>query len=139
MRRLTLEGAMTETPVGVLVGRSDRLERQNRRVKRGVTAIVLGVVAVLLMGQTLPKSPTIEAQKLVLKDKRGKIRAVLGEFSDDEPVGLLVFDANQRIRAKLGLQEDGSPTLALADDRGVDRVILHPGPGLRVLGGGPGV
>jgi len=75
---------MTETPVDVLARRIDRLERQNRRFKRGVTAIVLGIVAVLLMGQTVAKSPTVEAQKLVLKDKRGKIRAVLGEFSDDE-------------------------------------------------------
>lgn len=130
---------MTETPVDVLARRIDRLERQNRRFKRGVTAIVLGIVAVLLMGQTVAKSPTVEAQKLVLKDKRGKIRAVLGEFSDDEPLGLLVFDASQRIRAKLGLQEDGSPILALADDRGVDRVMLHPVSGLRVLGDGPSV
>ena len=130
---------MTQTVVDVLGGRIDRLERQNRRFRRAATAIALGVAAVFLMGQTVPKSPAVETQKLVLKDKRGKIRAVLGAFSDDEPFGLLVFDANQRIRAKLGLAEDGSPTLALTDDRGVDRVTLHPAVGLRVLGDGPSV
>ena len=130
---------MTQTVADVLVGRIDRLERQNRRFRRAATAIALGVAAVFLMGQTVPKSPAVETQKLVLKDKRGKIRAVLGAFSEDEPFGLLVFDANQRIRAKLGLEEDGSPILALTDDRGVDRVMLHPAVGLRILGDGPSV
>ena len=130
---------MTQTVADVLVGRIDRLERQNRRFRRAATAIALGVAAVFLMGQTVPKSPAVETQKLVLKDKRGKIRAVLGAFSEDEPFGLLVFDANQRIRAKLGLEEDGSPILALTDDGGVDRVTLHPAVGLRILGDGPSV
>ncbi len=130
---------MTETPMDVLVRRIDRLERENRRFRRVATAIAFGVAAVFLMGQTVPKSPAVETQKLVLKDKRGKIRAVLGGFSEDEPFGLLVFDANQRIRTKLGLEEDGSPILALTDDRGVDRVALHPAFGLRVLGDGPSV
>jgi hypothetical protein len=130
---------MTQTVADVLVGRIDRLERQNRRFRRAATAIALGVAAVFLMGQTVPKSPAVETQKLVLKDKRGKIRAVLGAFSEDEPFGLLVFDANQRIRAKLGLEADGSPILALTDDRGVDRVTVHPAAGLRILGDGPSV
>jgi hypothetical protein len=130
---------MMETPVELLVLRIDRLERENRRFRRAATAIALGVAAVFLMGQAVPKSPAVETQKLVLKDKRGKIRAVLGQFSEDEPFGLLVFDANQRIRTKLGLEADGSPILALTDDRGVDRVMLHPALGLRVLGDGPSV
>jgi hypothetical protein len=128
---------MSETPVDVLVRRIDRLEGENRRSRRTTTAIALVLVAVFLMGQTASKGSTVEAQKFVLKDGRGKIRAVLGEFSQDEPFGLLIFDANQRIRTKLGLQEDGSPALLLTDDRGVDRVMLHPASGLRLLGDGP--
>ena len=130
---------MTEPILDILTRRLDRLERENRRLRRAATAIALGVAAVFLMGQTVPKSPAVETQKLVLKDRGGKIRAILGEFSEDEPFGLLVFDAKQRIRTKLGLQEDGSPVLALTDDRGVDRVMLHPALGLRVLGDGPSV
>lgn len=130
---------MTETPVDVLVRRIDSLEGETRHSRRTTTAIALLLAAVFLMGQTAPKGATIEAQKFVLKDRRGKIRAVLGEFSEDEPFGLLIFDANQRIRAKLALQEDGSPTLALTDDRGVDRAVLHPASGLRLLGDGPSV
>ena len=70
---------MTETSSDALVRRIERLERENRRFKRKGAAIVVGIVAVLLMGQTVPKSRTIEAEKFVLKDKRGKVRAVLGE------------------------------------------------------------
>jgi hypothetical protein len=131
---------MTETPVDVLVRRIDRLEGENRRSTRRITtAIALVLAAVFLMGQTAPRGPTVEAQKVVLKDRRGNIRAVLGEFSEDEPFGLLIFDANQRIRTKLGLQGDGSPALVLTDDRGVDRAMLHPASGLRLLGDGPSV
>src|SRR5262249_30916094 len=43
----------------------------------------------------------------------------------------------QRIRAKLGLRDDGAPVLALADDRGVERVTVDPVTGVRVLGDGP--
>lgn len=130
---------MTQTVVEILAGRIDRLERENRRFRRAATVIALSVAAVFLMGQTAPKSPAVETQKLVLKDKRGKIRAVIGAFSEDEPYGLLVFDANQRIRAKLGLEEDGSPRLTLNDERGAERVTLHPAVGLRVQGDGPSV
>jgi len=64
---------------------------------------------------------------------------VLGAFADDEPFGLLVFDANQRIRAKLGLEADGTPLLSLTDVAGAERVTLHPALGLRVQGDGPSV
>lgn len=50
-----------------------------------------------------------------------------------------IFLMGQTVRTKLELEEDGSPILALTDDRGVDRVMLHPALGLRVLGDGPSV
>lgn len=119
--------------------RMERLERDNRRLRQFALAIACGTLAVFLTGQTVPRPPTLEAQRLVLKDQRGAIRAVLGAVSDDEPFGLLVLDARGRIRGKLGVQEDGAPVLALADERGVDRVVLQPDTGLRVLGNGPSV
>jgi hypothetical protein len=132
-----MEAAMTETPMEALTRRLDHLERENRRFRRTAMALALGVAAVVLMGQAVAQGPTLETQKLVLKDGHGKVRAVLGEFSDEEPFGVLVLDAQQRIRAKLGVQEDGSPVLALADERGVDRVTLDRATGLRVQGDGP--
>jgi hypothetical protein len=99
--------------------------------------MALGVVAVVLMGQAVPPARTLETEKLVVKDSHGKVRAMLGEFSDEEPFGVLVFDAQQRIRAKLGVQDDGSPVVALADERSVERVTLHQVVGLRVYGNGP--
>ena len=69
------------SPVDLLVWRIDRPELENRRFRRVATAIALCIAAVFLVGQTIPKSPAVETKKLVLKDKRGKIRTVLGEFS----------------------------------------------------------
>ena len=109
---------MTQTVADVLVGRIDRLERQNRRFRRAATAIALGVAAVFLMGQTVPKSPAVETQKLVLKDKRGKIRAVLGAFSEDEPFGLLVFDANQRRDVTKSISRFSAGTKRILSGRG---------------------
>jgi hypothetical protein len=81
---------MTQTVVDVLVGRIDRLERENRRFPRAAAVVALGIAAVFLMGQTAPRNPAVETQKLVLKDTRGKIPAVLGAFSDDGACGATV-------------------------------------------------
>ncbi|MFQ5894499.1 MAG: hypothetical protein ACE5JJ_01585 [Nitrospinota bacterium] len=57
--------------------RLSRLERQNRRLKQ-VGALALALLgSILLMGQALPKSRTVEAEKLVLKDPKGRERARL--------------------------------------------------------------
>lgn len=129
---------MTHTPADALVRRIERLERENRRLKRAGAAIVLGILAVLLMGQAVPKGPTIEAQRFVLKDKRGKVRAVLGEGADGE-TGLFVYDGKQRPRAMVAMLEHDAPVIQLADDRGVPRVALDPTGGLAITGDGPRV
>src|SRR5262245_11883381 len=116
-----------------LARRVERLERQNLRLR---TAIVLGVVAVVLMGQAVPRTATLEAQRFVLKDKSGKMRAVLGEGADGE-LGLLVYDQKQRPRAMLAMDDNDSPILRLADDGGRDRIVLEPVGGMRVEGNGP--
>jgi len=127
---------MADTAVEVLARRVERLERENRRLKGAGTAVVLGLVAVFLMGQAVPTRPTIEAQRFVLKDKGGKIRAALGEGSADEPLGLVLYDKNQKLRAALGLRvDDSSPTLQLVDERVPGWAELHPA-GLTITGKG---
>lgn len=75
--------------VGTICQRLERLEREVRRWKAGAT--VLGILAgsVLLMGQSVPKSRVIEAEKFVLKDTKGKIRAILGPEWTDHPAPTL--------------------------------------------------
>ena len=52
-----------------LMHRLDRLERENRRLKFAGAAMLLGLAAVGLMGQTLGKS--VEAQEFILVDPTG--------------------------------------------------------------------
>lgn len=65
-----------------ILRRLAKVEQQNRQLKRiGLGALVLAC-AMFLMGQAHP-SRIIEAEKFILKDSNGKVRATLGmEFKD---------------------------------------------------------
>jgi hypothetical protein len=83
-----------------ILTRLDRLEAQNRRLKRaGVGALVIAA-AVLLMGQARPVR-TVEAQNFLLKDANGTVRARLSIELADRPT-LSLLDAH------------GSPLVSLA-------------------------
>jgi len=118
--------------------RLERLERQNRLFTRAATVAALAVVAVVVMGQAAPRPSTVEAQKFVLKDKSGKIRAVLGEGADNE-IGLLVYDGKQRPRAMIAMDDNDMPFVRLLDDTSKERVVLDAISGVRVEGNGPRV
>ena len=121
-----------------LVQRVERLERQNRRFKRAAAAAALAVVAVVAMGQAAPRISTVEAQRFVLKDKSGKIRAVLGEGADNE-IGLLVYDGKQRPRAMIAVDDNDLPVVRVSDDAGKERVVVDSISGVRIEGNGPRV
>ena len=85
----------------LLAARVEKLENQNRWLKRAGLTLLLLPAAVLLMGQTGP-TRTIEAQSFVLKDSAGHVRAALAML-DAHPT-LRLFDAKGKIRIAL----DGS-------------------------------
>jgi hypothetical protein len=88
--------------------RVERLERQNRRLKLVGLGIALCVGILLAMGAA--KTPrTIEAEKIVLRDSRGRARVTIStpEF------GGATIDVNP---------ED--PVIWLSDDKGADRAML---------------
>ncbi len=136
MRELTME---------TLVRRLDGLERENRCLKwTGVVVLAL-LAAVVLMGQatTGKVAKVIEAEKLVLRDSTGAVRAVLGE---EKSFGycLTLYDENEKGRIFLGsarehyylsfrrangelaadLEVDGGSSLRLWDRNGTNRVHL---------------
>ncbi len=121
-----------------LTERIERLERQNRLFEGAATVAALAVIAVVVMGQAAPRTSTVEAQKFVLKDKTGKIRAVLGEGPDNE-IGLLVYDGKQRPRAMIAMDDNDMPVIRVSDDAGKERVVLDAISGVRVEGNGPRV
>jgi hypothetical protein len=85
-----------------IVARLERVEEENRRLKRGVVVLLVLAGAALLMGQR-PPNRTIEAEKFLLKD------------------------ANGRVRARLDMEQADRPTLALLDARGFPLVSLGAG------------
>ena len=116
---------MNEPTLDTVTQRLDRLERENRHLKRIGSMVILGLAALVLMGQALPKPTpkTIEAEEFVLRDSKGKKRAVLG-FAPFVPASpYLGFLNEDRLSVALGIKPDG-PELSLFDQRGTELVQL---------------
>jgi hypothetical protein len=104
--------------------RLDELERDNRRLKRYTTTMLVVVALVLGLGAALvfysgkvglPGSPlTVSAQQFVLRDSKGTIRGGWG-VTDDGSVRMALSDEHGRQRVRLSLLEDGSAGLSFAD------------------------
>src|SRR5262249_40547023 len=86
--------------------RVERLERQNRRLKRAAVAVALLALAFLALGhpraseaQQKGKTRVVEAERFIVRDADGKMRAALG-MSRSVP-GMAVFDENEKQRVGL--------------------------------------
>ncbi len=117
-----------------LVARLERLETQNRRLRR-LTTLALDVGAAGLLvgipraGHAGPdKEKAIEAERLVLRDREGHQRVVLAAEADEAV--LRFFDREERPRVVLTSKPPG---LALSDEHGNVRAYLYQ------LGYGAGV
>jgi hypothetical protein len=115
--------------------RLDRLEREGRRWRRVALGSWLALAALLLLGQAPARTPrlasparTIEAERFVLRDARGRAGATLGWDADDTP-RLALLDPAGRPRAVLAIGAGGAPGLTLFDTDGVTvRAALVVGP-----------
>jgi hypothetical protein len=103
---------MTEPTLDVLAQRLDRLERENRRLKITGALALLGLISVALMGQAvLSDAPLVEAQTFYVRDKAGRVRAMLGAD------GLSLMDATGAVRVAVSATGD-APGLSLRDKAG---------------------
>jgi hypothetical protein len=140
------------TDLHAITQRLDRLETQNRWLKRLGAIVLVALGAVIAMGQA-PAKRTVVADEFVLKDSSGMKRAVL-ELERGQPT-LTLFDANGKDRTLLGtgfmsfmdsnnvpralfgvgtmnfLSPSGEPRVSLSEERitfqdssGIDRVSL---------------
>jgi len=93
-------------PSAQLAERLERVQRDNRRLRRILALGFLGIGGIGLMAQATPRSSAriVEAERILIRDDGG------------------------RIRAALGLAADGASTLALADREGTLRATLTVGP-----------
>jgi hypothetical protein len=123
---------MNERTMNLLARRLDRLERENRRLKRVGSAVLIGLAILALMGQATPArvQKLVEAERFVLRDTNGKLRATLS-MEDGSP-SLSLHDEVLRFRAVLGVA-GGSPALELLDQAQTIRATLIALDGAPVL------
>ena len=126
---------MLLTAPDAVSARLDRLERESRRWRRVALGSWLAIATLLLLGQSPPRasrppSParTVEAERFVLRDARGRAGATLGWEADDTP-RLTLHDPKGQPRAVLTVGAGGAPGLTLLDTDGVTvRAALVVGP-----------
>ncbi len=82
------------------------LEAQNRRLKWSGLSLLAAFSAIGLMGQAAPTPKVIEAQRFVLKDAHGEVRAWLGLFGQGSE--LILGDANKEPKLTLKVSEEAS-------------------------------
>ncbi len=101
--------------------RLEKVERENRRLRRaGLAALVLGC-AVLVMGQVRP-ARTIESSQFILKDANGRVRAQLTMDPANRPTLTLSDEKGHAVVSLIG--GDDHPFLGLSGAGGEERVML---------------
>jgi hypothetical protein len=115
----------------VLVSRIERLEEQNRRLKRGGVVCLLAIASIGLMGQTTQHKSThaaapapapapvmpknIEAESFVLKDTSGRVRAELSMDGTGPSFRLRDQSGSALVTLSLNDAAPGGPILLLSD------------------------
>lgn len=117
---------MSEANMESLARRLERVERENRRLRRGAVAVVGVIVAAILMGQGGSKGRIIEAEGFHLMDAAGARRGGLFT-SPDGAVGLALYGKDGKALAMLAVEADTSPSLWFTDKDGNTRVRLGIG------------
>jgi hypothetical protein len=128
---------MADERYETIVRRVERLEREARRWRRAATALALVVVALATLGAAVPRR-VVEAQKFVVRDASGRIRAELGPTDSDQELALRFRDQRGSQRLTVGMENE-TALLVLGDKTGRPRaglVTLAEGaPGLTLYDG----
>ena len=117
---------MTELAMNTLAKRLDRLEGENRRLRRMSLMLLLGAATMALMGQTPQHRPlrTLEAEEFLLRDSRGQVRASLGTSQNPSATALQIYNGNGKPRTLLIVSGDGTSSLEFMDTGDRVRVVL---------------
>ncbi len=128
---------MKEPSVEALTQRLERVEREIRRWRILGSVALATLVILVLLGATSQKVPEeIRARRFVLEDERGKVLALLGRVTLPHDVfpqlpgkrdltpALVLFDAEKRVRALLGVDGGGDADLTLYAGKDKSRASL---------------
>lgn len=122
--------------------RIERLERDNRMLRRLAVIPLLAATAALLMGQA-PAQKVIEAQRFALIDPSGKVVGGLSAgdrgpsltFFDTtglrlslSPDSLILYDRGGEVRYLLRVRDDGNLATTMFDAKGEGRINLRVAP-----------
>ena len=119
----------SETPdLQAIMERLEKVEKQNRRLKQAGATVLTLCAAFVLMGQTSPKSRTVEAEEFIVRDANGEMQMVLNTVEGRPFISL--YDANT---ARVVLCISKGPALILRDANGTERASLGLVDGKSVL------
>jgi hypothetical protein len=120
------------TQASSVVQRIESLEREVRRWRRGAVLLTLAAVGLATMAHASTGTRVVEAQRFVLKDSQGRVRAEWGG-DNDHSIALRFKDDSGAPRLTLGLEDDAA-LLVLSEKGGRPRAGLvtlgHGVPGL---------
>ncbi len=135
---------MNEPTMDNVVQRLDRLERENRRLKRIGALVLVGITAMVLMGQAKPSkgAKVIEAEEIIIRDKNKQIRVSISSLGihvlNAEEVTSVFSDGitlgTRKLRLMVLSNTSTGPSLSLMDRQGNIRAIL--GASLEMTGPG---
>jgi hypothetical protein len=116
---------MTDSTPSALIERLERLERDNRRMKRGGAALLLALAALFVMGHGEPAVKRIEGDQIALRAPGGRIRGELS-LQGDGGARFILYDTGRTPRLELlSAPPNGRPALTLYDDRWAPRATLR--------------
>jgi len=105
--------------------RLDRLERENRRLRRFGAATAVGAALVLLLGAHPPDGGgVLEGERLVLKSRSGEAGVTIGTSDSGEPVIAMKRTINGKpysMNLRMFVADDGVPVLLFEDQEGIRR------------------
>jgi hypothetical protein len=115
---------MNQPTLEDLAKRVKRLERQNRILKSAGLVALLGIVAAVLLGQTKSNqvAKVVEAEKFVVMDQHGTVRAMLS--ADSSGAQLRLFDEDDQVRITLATCRDRT-NLSFYNENGSVGVDLY--------------
>jgi hypothetical protein len=136
-----MELAMEKPAWDDLIERITVLEREKRRLSWMGAAAFLGLVVLISEGPNLFRAKVLKAERFVLCDQAGKVRAQMAMRPEDDAVEFALFGPEQRHQLLLQALHDGSSTLTIWDkDRmRIAMSAMSSGPAaFHVINEGPG-
>ncbi|MBI3449344.1 MAG: hypothetical protein HY049_10570 [Acidobacteria bacterium] len=106
--------------LSAVVSRVERLEKENHRLKIAAVAGLFLLSCGAMKGQAAPAGKKLEAEEILLRDAAGIVRVRMGNEQSATGVpmpGLFLYDANGKLRGRLGMGKNDSSHLDLLDAR----------------------